>query len=280
MVETMDSSRLGHAVNREFLVKGTRSKAMYSSIQGDDLGLIVHNLAAAPAGHPNNDTRINWNKLYWTRRQFGVRCPEWGPCTSTIPTFITNATVRVQDLLEVARTVHGGRYPHFIANLDNVGSLNTGVAMVRCSPEGLRLINYALEQRGTTGNVRVDQFEHNGAIWWAYDNLEWVRNITAIIPAKLVNAYPYRPTSTVMEPCPTPEICNQGHWSPGDWLIHFAGYNKEAVPDFLSKFPPSTWVGYDADLTITHRHRHQHLLRHRRVLQQQLQGGGDRRRRL
>ncbi|KAG2427392.1 hypothetical protein HYH02_014612 [Chlamydomonas schloesseri] len=251
-VDTFDDFRIGHEQYQHFVVKGTRSKAAYAARQGYDLNLIVFSIEGSD--------RMNWNKLYWTRKQFGVTCKN---CSVTVPLchkydwimwmdndiFITNMTVRIQDVIEAGRIVHGGEYPHFIATRDNLNSINTGTALVRCSRQGLALLDAALALKGTESvNRLVGMFDHNGAIWQLHDEQEWVRNITALVPAKLMNAYPWMATGQFAV-CPDKPTCDQGHWSPGDFLIHFAGDNKRAVVPFLRAFPPSTWIGYNGSMT-------------------------------
>ena len=69
------------------------------------------------------------------------------------------------------------------------------------------------------------------------------------LPPKVFNSYVYidENTGNATE-CP-PKECSRGFWSPGDFLVHFAGH-KEHIEPFLRSFPPETWIGYQTHVAV------------------------------
>lgn len=171
-------------------------------------------------------------------------------CMQDNDIFITNATVKIEDLIEEAIRLHGGELPDFIANIDAAHNLNTGIGIVRCSVGGLRFLNHMLELKDTHGHVDVIRgLDHNGAIIYSHQHDQWVRDLTALLPAKRMNAYMWAQNGAP-EACPSGPTCDEGYWSPGDFLIHFAGDGKHRVVSWIAKFPPHTWIGYMDDFPI------------------------------
>ena len=70
---------------------------------------------------------------------------------------------------------------------------------------------------------------------------EYAKDMT-FVPAKLLNAYPLPD----MAAC-AGDTCRDVYWSPGDFVVHFAGHNPKAPSyhRFLELYPPDTWPGSD-----------------------------------
>ena len=68
------------------------------------------------------------------------------------------------------------------------------------------------------------------------------------LPPKVFNAYVFFNAEKKLVACPESE-CSKGYWSPGDFLVHFAGH-KEHIEIFLEAFPATTWVGYQTHYAV------------------------------
>ncbi|KAG2499581.1 hypothetical protein HYH03_002524 [Edaphochlamys debaryana] len=256
-----------------FLDLGMRTKVMYAEKHGYDLK-IVTSLPDVTIKSKTNKNAILWQRGFWIRRQFGSKAEpgQLAPDNDTVAScrkvmwmdgdiFITNLTVRIEDIIEAARRLRpDGSYPHFIATrhaeLDGdepftpgqILQFNTGTALVRCSTEGLRLMNEMLFLRIEQAfDTYVQAWDHQGALMQAYKSHRWVRSLTTFVPPKLMNAYPFNLTDETgeLKDCGDPQgtECQKGWWTPGDFLIHFPGAGKHYIASFLKRYPLSTWPG-------------------------------------
>ncbi|KAG2482316.1 hypothetical protein HYH03_018758 [Edaphochlamys debaryana] len=102
----------------------------------------------------------------------------------------------------------------------------------------------------------VKLWDHQGALIIAFRDEAWVQDVTAFVPPKLMNSYPYKliEASGVLKDCGDPQgaECQQGYWTPGDWLIHFPGAGKLYWKNFLAKHPPETWPGFADPFNFRH----------------------------
>ncbi len=162
--------------------------------------------------------------------------------------WVTNYHKKLESILEHAQEakIKPGA---FIADIDAAGNLNTGFAMVQCSLEGMNLMEelLRLKEREKHNDV-LHMWDHNGAVILAQRDPVYSPYIT-LIPPKLCNSYPLTQDEAVVSCSVSPEdTCDKGWWSPGDFVVHFAGM-KHKMKAFLQAFPANTWTGYSEHLS-------------------------------
>ena len=162
--------------------------------------------------------------------------------------WITNLTVPLDDLVAAAAAARGdGAAPELIVNRDAAGNLNTGTGLIRCSAAGLRMLERMDEIRYSHADDRkLLMWGANGAAMVMHHETQYAKDMT-FVPAKLLNAYPL----PNMAAC-AGEACGDVYWSPGDFVVHFAGHVPKAPSyrRFLELYPPASWPGYDT--TVVH----------------------------
>lgn len=164
-----------------------------------------------------------WSKILLAHRTMqSADWVFWLDCDS----FVTNSLVRVEDVLKATgATSEGG--PHLVLSED-AGMLNTGVFLVRSSPEGKSLLERVY---GTTDDPFINHpwweqaglmsllVESEGAAGWATQ--------TAFTPQRWLNSYPSELSGRI-------RAAEQGFlhatWRPGDFIISFSGCRVFLAP--------------------------------------------------
>lgn len=190
---------------------------------------------------------INWGRVHKTMQLFEdpagseLRCASEWVVWMESDTWITNQTVLLEDIVAMAREDNPD--PTVIVNKDYVGNLNTGVALIRCSEDGLALIHALIQCKDHNSTHHLVQaWDHNGCMMILHDQ-ERFREFFAFVSPKSCNAYVSIDFENQLVQTCEPEECRKGLWEPGDFIVHFAGiYDKEkAMSYFLQSFPASNW---------------------------------------
>lgn len=180
--------------------------------------------------------------------------------------FITNYDITFESIVAQAIT-QSGKLPDIIVNRDAAGNINTGIMFIRCSEMGRKAMVRIRElQVSHAHNRLVDMWDSNGCVMLLHKELQFREvpcriftyfplvfnrsNVQAMVflPPKVFNSYLYFNADKKVTACPESE-CAKGYWSPGDFLIHFAGH-KEHIEPFLEVFPASTWIGYRTHFAV------------------------------
>ena len=167
------------------------------------LSIGVQGIAAYAARHtynfqpvftrPSDDEHINWARVRKTVQLFtgqgsNLMCQSDWVVWVESDTWITNQHILLENIVALANDSN----PDFaaIVNRDYAGNLNTGVAFIRCSHEGLVLMHALLQckEQNRTHHL-VKAWDHNGCMMLLHGNPRY-RDLIAFVPPKACNAYP------------------------------------------------------------------------------------------
>ena len=199
---------------------------------------LLHGYEFRPVFVRPADDKINWSRVYMSLslcEQFRHPEDSWVVWVES-DIWVTNYDATLERLVEVATnaSITG---PHVILNIDGPMGLNSGFALVRCSQEGKHLLEKLVKMKDThKHHPLVEASDHQGALHLINEDPEF-SSLFTFIPQKLCNAYPFE--------CEQGGIsCDGARWSPGDFVVHFAGPHKDLMRIFLDMFPPESWIGY------------------------------------
>lgn len=215
-------------------------------LQHTSLYSLMHNYTFQPLFVGPMNEVANWNRPYFTRRLINEGCKyDWFVWVEG-DVWITNFQIKVEDIIRHAYTINPSS--HIILNRDVLHNINTGVLILKCSPETKDFLDLTLQIKDThKTHEYVKNWEHNGATMIAHRN-ETLRKFITFVPPNMMNSYPILDNGNI-RPCVGQE-CDSGYWKPGDWIAHFAGVDKQAkMQAFVRQFPPSLWTGYQPQYT-------------------------------
>ena len=168
--------------------------------------------------------------------------------------FITNYSVKLEDVVESAQQFAGARDFYFVK--DYLHNLNTGIGLLRNSPNTTQTLELVLKMQHATKDFDwIQRWDHNGAIWLLFEHDPLVSAHIGLVPPKLFNTYDgnFQGGNNSIKPvaCDThlPWFpCRKGWWEPGNFLVHFANTKKKELRmrAFLKEFPPTSWIGWQS----------------------------------
>lgn len=229
---TLDAAYLARPSTLLNLEHGIAGHGAYARRHGYDHSLAFH----PPAG-----LHINWNRPNVTLELCAChRFVVWMEADQ----YITNSSVRLDDLEEELPP------GDVVITRDAIGCVNSGVAFVRCGRGASALMRAMHDvRRSHAEDKRVVDFDHQGALMVMEEAQGRGAPLSAgrisLAPARRINAFPVNDRSGRARACAGAE-CDRGWWSPGEWLVHFAGDwgggGKPMIEPFLKAFPPASWV--------------------------------------
>ena len=215
-------------LNNPWLQTTTANLGMLYGLKGISMYSLMHGYYFLPIFVPPPKEEHNWNRVRMTLQLFqhkskaGVSCMYDWVVWMESDQFITNYDVTFESIVAQATAQHG-KTPDLIVNRDAAGNINTGIMFIRCSEVGRKAMVRIRELQITHAHNRlVDQWDSNGCVMLLHKELEF-RESMAFLPPKVFNSYAYRDTNQNIVACPESE-CAKGYWSPGDFLVHFAGH--------------------------------------------------------
>ena len=239
LVFTLDEDWLSSPTARLGLTHGVRSISTYALLHGHDLLSIYM--------PPPDGAHWNWNRVLASRARFerlGPLCTSYWLVWMESDQFITNYTVNLADIVAQAHARHGS-VPTVITTRDAFNNVNTGVFFIRCGAPAIAILDAWLHLKSAAADDRrVRTWDHNGAFMVVVDSGVFADHI-AFLPPKVFNAYPMTGAdghSVVACDSVSAAACARGWWSPGDFLVHFAGAKRSMAP-FLEAWPRESWVG-------------------------------------
>ena len=240
-------------LNNPFLESRTANLGLLYGFKGISMYSFMHGYYFLPIFMPPPHEEHNWNRvrltlqLFQHKKQREVSCLYNWVVWMESDQFITNYDITLASIVEQA-VVQSGKVPDIIVNRDVVGNINTGIMFIRCSEMGRKAMVRIRELQITHAHNRlVDQWDSNGCIMLLHKEIEF-REVMVFLPPKVFNSYVYFDAEKKVAACPAHE-CAKGYWSPGDFLVHFAG-RKQDIEPFLQAFPASSWLGYQTHYAV------------------------------
>ncbi len=144
------------------LIYSTQTASLYASIHNYSFVLATHPLP----GEELENKRLDWAKLAQIERLFtnddgSLNCSRYDYVFwMEADVFITNLTVRLEDIVERATAQHNDTPADLIINRDAAGNINTGTGFLRCSQTSLDILHRLSE-------IRHEYSTDSKVIFWA-----------------------------------------------------------------------------------------------------------------
>lgn len=207
------------------------------------LSIGVQGIAAYAARHtynfqpvftrPSDDEHINWARVRKTVQLFtgqgsNLMCQSDWVVWVESDTWITNQHILLENIVALANDSN----PDFaaIVNRDYAGNLNTGVAFIRCSHEGLVLMHALLQckEQNRTHHL-VKAWDHNGCMMLLHGNPRY-RDLMLLFPQRHAMLIQSLTTHKDLQVRAMAAIVTKGFGSQVILLLILRGHKTRAKP--------------------------------------------------